>query len=163
FTFPSSRDFADTTRMGTTARHTLELVLLGCLGLGALSGCSKHTAPSAALTRTYAMGFTGTPPRPDITEILTTIDLWHTRADVALLAGEPPWDSLLAGTPAADVVRRQQLPLANYYRGLGLGLFVSIDPTNGLDRAADSAPLVAAGRSLTEPAIRLLYREWAVA
>jgi hypothetical protein len=54
--------------------------------------------------------------------------------------------------------------LANYFRSKGLTrIVVSVDPTNGLDRSADSAPLVAAGRSLTEPAIQALFRAYVVA
>jgi hypothetical protein len=37
-----------------------------------------------------------------------------------------------------------------------------VDATNGLDRASDAAPLVAAGRSLTEPAVQRVYRRWCV-
>jgi hypothetical protein len=91
------------------------------------------------------------------------MDLWATRADAALVLNEPPWDSLLAGVRADSLVIRQQLGAALYLRAKGLKLVVSLDPTNGLDRASDSAPLVAAGRSLTEPAIRHLYRDYAVA
>jgi hypothetical protein len=36
----------------------------------------------------------------------------------------------------------------------------SIDPTNGLDRASEGAALVAAGRSLAEPAVRALFRRY---
>lgn len=40
---------------------------------------------------------------------------------------------------------------------------VSLDPTNGLDRSADSGPLVAHGRSLTESSIQRRYRNYTVA
>jgi hypothetical protein len=42
-------------------------------------------------------------------------------------------------------------------------VIVSVDPTNGLDRSGDAAPLEAAGRSLTEPEIQALYRAYATA
>jgi hypothetical protein len=77
---------------------------------------------------------------------------------------EPPWDSLLAGRAPDSLIRNNQLGLANYFRSKGLNrIVVSVDPTNGLDRASDSAPLVAAGRSLTEPAIQLLFRAYVTA
>ena len=38
-----------------------------------------------------------------------------------------------------------------------------LDPANGLDRGGESDPLVAAGRSITEPDIQQLYRAYAVA
>src|SRR5262249_12058903 len=78
------------------------------------------------------------------------------------MSDEVPWDSLLAGRPADSFVVRNQLPLAQYYRGKGLRVFVMIDPANGLNRAGESTPLVNAGRSITEPAIQRLYRNYAV-
>jgi hypothetical protein len=86
-----------------------------------------------------------------------------TRSDAAIMSSEAPWDSLLAGTPPDAFVRRQQLPLADYYRGKGLHVWVYLDPANGLNRAGESNPLVAAGRSITEPAIQQLYKDYAVA
>ena len=109
------------------------------------------------------MGFTAFPPRPDQALALLTIGIWSQRADAALILAEPPWDSLLAGFPPDSLVRVIHLPLANYYRAKGLRLIVSVDPTNGLDRSAESAPLVAAGRSLTEPAVQQVYRNFVTA
>jgi hypothetical protein len=128
------------------------------------SGCGKGAQSTAPDTRrTYVMGFTGIPPKPDLAVAIQSIDLWAQRADAALVLHEPPWDSLFAGTRADSLVMRSDLPLVGYYRSKGLRVIVSIDPTNGLDRSSDSAPLVAVGRSLTEPAIRQLYRDYVVA
>ncbi|HYJ31812.1 MAG TPA: hypothetical protein VE326_01200 [Candidatus Binatia bacterium] len=72
--------------------------------------------------------------------------------------------SLLAGRSPDSLIRSNQLGLANCFRSKGLTrIVVSVDPTNGLDRASDSAPLQAAGRSLTEPAIQALFRAYVVA
>jgi hypothetical protein len=109
------------------------------------------------------MGFSSFPPRPDIALLGPTIDLWSQRADMALILTEPPWEALLAGRSPDTLVRDNQLGLANYYRAKGLRVVASIDPTNGLDRSADSPALLAAGRSLTEPAIQQLFRNYAVA
>lgn len=103
------------------------------------------------------MGFTPIPPRPDQALALRTIDLWASRADAGLLLYEPPWTQLLAGQDPESLVRANELGLANYYRGKGLRLIASIDPTNGLDRSADAPGLVALGRSLAEPAVRAAY------
>lgn len=129
------------------------------------AGCSSHhDAPMApAPTRPYRMGFSAIPPRADFPTQLATLALMLPRTDAALLVSEVPWDSLLDGVRADSIVIRNQLGLANYYRSHGLKIVVSLDPANGLDRSADSAPLVARGRSLTEPAIRQLYRNYAVA
>ena len=109
------------------------------------------------------MGFSGIPPRPDLAQAIAAIQMWTPRADQALILNEPPWDSLLAGVPADTLIQRDQLQIAQYYRAQGLKLVVSIDPTNGLNRASDSDPLVHAGRSLAEPAIQQLYRDYVVA
>jgi hypothetical protein len=79
------------------------------------------------------------------------------------MSDELPWDSLLAGVPPDSFVIRNQLALASYYRGKRLELVVMIDPANGLDRAGESKALVAAHRSITEPAIQQLYRRYVVA
>lgn len=130
----------------------------------ALAGCGgKSTAPSAALPRSYRMGFSGIPPRQDFASLLQTLDAFTRRADAAIMSNEAPWESLLAGIPPDDFVRRQQLPLAQYYRGKGLRVWVYLDPANGLNRGGEANPLVAAGRSITEPAIQQLYRAYAVA
>lgn len=130
-----------------------------------LAACSKDdsvTGPGPA-PRTYRMGFSGVPPNADQALAIAAIDLWSLRADAALILSEPPWDSLLAGFPPDSLVRVLHLPLANYYRSKGHRIVVSVDPTNGLDRSSDSAPLVAAGRSLTEPAVQAVYRAYVTA
>jgi hypothetical protein len=131
-----------------------------------LSGCSdsdaKPNTPAPA-PRTYRMGFSGIPPRPDLNQAIAAVNMWIPRADQALILNEPPWDSLLAGVPADTLIRRDQLQLAQYYRARGLQIVMSIDPTNGLNRASDSDPLVAAGRSLAESEIRDLFRDYVVA
>lgn len=109
------------------------------------------------------MGFALNAPRPDFNLLLQALDLFTRRSDAAIMSNEAPWDSLLAGVPPDDFVRRQQLPLAQFYRGKGLRVWVYLDPANGLNRAGEANPLVAAGRSITEPAIQQLYRDYAVA
>ena len=109
------------------------------------------------------MGFSGFPPRPELSSILETIELWSQRSDAALILTEVPWDSLLAGKTPESLIRNNQLGLANYYRAKGLRVIASVDPTNGLDRASDSEALIAAGHSLTEPPMQALYRGYVVA
>ena len=108
------------------------------------------------------MGFSAIPPRIDQALVIQAIDVWSRRADAAIISMEPPWAELLAGTDPATLVRVVQLPLANYYRSKGHELWIYLDPANGLNRAGESDPLVAAGRSLTEPAVQMLYRRYAV-
>jgi hypothetical protein len=135
-------------------------VLVGAL----LGGCSDDSPTGIAPSpRTYYMGLSWFPPRPDLNLALTNINLWSTRADAALIAVSPPWDSLLAGRAPDSLVRNNELGLANYYRARGLRVIVSVDPTNGLDRSAEAPALVAAGRSLTEPVVQQLYRDYVTA
>jgi hypothetical protein len=131
----------------------------------AVLSCSDDDGPTAPLPapRTYRMGFSAIPPRPDLALLLRSLDLWTRRADAGLILSEPPWEALLAGMSPDSLVRSNQLGLVNYYRSRGLRVIVSVDPTNGLDRSSDSAPLEAMGRSLTEPAIQALFRSYVTA
>ena len=141
-------------------------VTLALLAAALTVQCSKDdsgpTGPRAN-ARTYRMGFSGIPPRADLALTIQSIDMWSTRADAALLLSEPPWTALLAGIPPDSAIRSNELGLANYYRAKGLRIVVSVDPTNGLNRASDSQQLVDAGRSLAEPAIQQIYRAYVTA
>src|SRR6185369_5545242 len=141
------------------------LTLLGAAALMALlAGCGSSGHATSPLTpRSYRMGFALNAPRADFALLLQALDQFTSRSDAAIMSNEAPWESLLAGVPPDDFVRRQQVPLAQYYRGKGLRVWVYVDPANGLNRAGESNPLVAAGRSITEPAIQQLYRDYAVA
>jgi hypothetical protein len=144
-------------RLTAVAGHAL---LAGFL----LPGCGDDgsSGPSAR-SRTYYMGFSGIPPRPDFPIAIAAINTWIPRADAALVFIGAPWESLLAGARPDSVIRRDPLPIAEYYRSRGLKLVVAVDPTNGLDRASDAPGLVAAGRRLTEPEIQQLFLEYCVA
>ena len=138
--------------------------LLAAWLVTALAGCGAgHDATSPLEPRSFRMGFAASAPRADFALLLQSLDLFTRRSDAAIMSNEAPWESLLAGVPPDDFVRRQQLPLAQFYRGKGLRVWVYLDPANGLDRAGEANPLVAAGRSITEPAIQQLYKTYAVA
>ena len=142
--------------------------LIGVAGLALLlvAGCGgkvRHPTAPGPQPRTWRMGFSAIPPKPDFNLLLAALDLWTQRADAAILHFEPPWDTLLAGAQLDSAVILQHQGLVNYYRSKGLMVVVTIDATNGLDRSAESAELVAAGRSLTEPAVQRIYRDYAVA
>jgi hypothetical protein len=143
-------------RLAGPVAAALAIVLAGCGGSG------HPTAPLLA-TRSYRMGFALSAPRQDFPLILQALDQMTRRSDAAIMSTETPWDSLLAGTSPDSIVLRQVVPLAQYYRGKNLRVWVYLDPANGLNRAGEANPLVAAGRSITEPAIQQLYRDYAVA
>src|SRR5512145_1731933 len=127
-----------------------------------LAACGDDSSGPAEAARSFQMGFSAIPPRPDPDIVVPGIDVWDGRADAAIMHVSPRWDALLDGIPAADVVEALELPLANIYRARGLDLVFMVDPTNGLDRSAEAPELVARGRSITEPEVQALYRAWAL-
>lgn len=139
-------------------------VLVTAVSVGSLLSCaSAGTEPTGPASRTYRMGFSPLPPRLTTPEVLQTIDSVSRHADAALMSVEIPWAALLADTSAALLVRRNQLPVAQLFQQRGLPVTVTLDVTNGLDRAAESDALVKLGRSITDPAVQRVYREYAVA
>jgi hypothetical protein len=48
--------------------------------------------------------------------------------------------------------------LVNFWRQKGLELVIVVDPSNGVERESNSDKL--AGRSMVEPAVQALYRDW---
>ncbi len=142
---------------GWPAAVALSLPLGGC-------GNEAATPPAAVQPRTFRMGFSAIPPRAGDDKLtITAIDLWSRRADAAIFSLEPPWADLLRGIDPETYVTVVQVPLANYYRSKGHQIWIYLDPGNGLNRAGESDALVAARRSVTEPAIQQLFRRYAVA
>lgn len=148
--------------MTRTKTFTPALVVAALLALGGCAG-RVDSVGGPAPSRTYMMGFSPIPPRADVNVLLASIQMWSQRADAAIVHAEPPWDSLLTGLRADSLVLRNRVDLVAYLRALGLRIVVTVDPTNGLDRSSDAAALVAAGRSLTEPAIQRLYHDYVAA
>src|SRR5262249_43812190 len=130
----------------------------------ALVGCKNNVA-NPALTnlpsRTYRMGFSANPPQPTNESALATVNAWTKHADAAIMHVSVPYKSLLSGITAATYVNTVDLPLANLYRGKGFPLLViTVDVTDGLNRAAEAPDLVQLKRSITEPAVQLVYRQY---
>lgn len=111
-------------------------------------------------TRSYFMGFSVIPPRPDLKLAVKSLDMWTKRADAAIMHVDVPWALMLAGTSPEDALRKDGVDLEKYYRSKRLKLVVTIDVTNGLARDKEAEALVAAHRSITEPAIQRLYRNY---
>jgi hypothetical protein len=129
-------------------------------------GCKDKETTAAddpnAPTRGYRMGFSAFPPRFDDATVMAVINHWSPRADAAIIHVSPPWPALIAGATADSAVRGVVLPLAQIYRAKNLQLVVVIDVTDGLNRTAEAPELRALGRSITEPAIQALYRQFAL-
>jgi hypothetical protein len=109
------------------------------------------------------MGFSAIPPSPDEQILLDALAMWTARADMAIMHVSVPYKAMLDGTSAETYVNVVDLPLANYYRARNLPIVVTLDVTDGLNRSAEAPDLVAIGRSITEPAIQQLYRDYAMA
>jgi hypothetical protein len=109
------------------------------------------------------MGFSPLPPKNDPNVVFQNLELWTQRADAGIMHVQLPWAAMLAGSSATAEVQKGPLQVANYYRGKGLQVVVTLNPTDGLNRSAEAPELVAAHRSLSEPAIQQLYRQYALA
>ena len=136
--------------------------VVGCVAT--LLACEKDpTDNQAGPTRTFRMGFSAIPPSPNQTTALASLDMWRTRADAAIMHVDVQWGAMLAGNSATVAARANALDLSSYYRAHNLPIVLMLNVTNGLARDKEAPELVAAGRSITEPAIQRLYRDYVVA
>lgn len=135
------------------------LVGLGLAVASLLGACDDDSGPDPK-PRSYVMGFSAIPPTPDESQLLATLALATQHSDAGLIQLSIPWAVLLDGTAAPVEVRTVRLPLVQYYRGRGCKIGVALDVTDGLNRGAEAPELVTLGRSITEPAVQQLYREY---
>ena len=114
-------------------------------------------------TRGFLMGFSAFPPRPDQAIAVAALQLWSRRADVAIVHEELPWTRLLAGETPDAILAPEKDGLIDFYRGKGFKLVFIADATDGLGREREAPQLRLAGRSIAEPAVQRLYRDWIMA
>jgi hypothetical protein len=143
------------------AMNARVLIVIALFALSCKDKDATGTDDPNAPTRGYRMGFSALPPRLDPAEVMPVINHWSTRADAAIIHVSPPWPALISGIPADSAVRVLVLPLAQIYRSKNLELFVVIDVTDGLNRTAEAPELRTLGRSITEPAVQAIYRQYA--
>jgi hypothetical protein len=143
-------------KVATVLRGAALVVIVG-------SCAASGTDPVDGATRTYRMGFSSLPPRLTIPEVLQTIDSITRHGDAALMVVDVPWAALLADSNPSFLIGRDQFPIAQLYKQRAIPLVATIEPANGLDRSAESDVLVKLGRSIKEPAVQRVYREYAVA
>jgi hypothetical protein len=141
--------------------RSLALVLI------AVTACSSSDdgplEPPGGPVRAWRMGFSAIPPRANEAVLLAALDMWTQRGDAAIMHVSPPWAALLSGVSATTAVNANELPLANYYRAKNLEVVVMVDATDGLNRAAEAPELVQLGRSISEPAVQQVYRQFVLA
>jgi hypothetical protein len=130
----------------------------------ALAGCKNATSGPQTNTslpaRSFRMGFSANPPQPTNESALATINAWTPHADAAIMHVSVPYKVLLAGTTAGTYVNTIDLPLASLYRARGFPLTITVDVTDGLNRAAEAPDLVALHRSITDTAVQTVYRQY---
>ena len=145
-------------------RANLSTLLVCAAALVLTCACSHSSSPPPAeSTRTWQMGFSVVPPRLTTAAVLQGIDLWSQRAEIAAIHEELPWTDLLAGMSPDAILDRDKVQLVNYLRGKGLKLYFMADLTDGLAREKEAPQLVALNRSLKEPAVRQVYRDYLLA
>jgi hypothetical protein len=133
------------------------------LAAGPLLGCGSGGGEPPGPTRSWQLGFSPNPPRLSVQSVLQGIDLWSRRAELAIIHEELPWAKLLAGQSPDAILDADKVPLVQYLRGKGLGLVFMGDLNDGLARESEAPQLRAAGRSITEPAVQALYRDYLLA
>lgn len=140
--------------------HVLNLAAILVCPAFACTPASRGADVSSGPPRSYFMGFSVIPPRPDLKLAVKSLDIWTRRADAAIMHVDVPWAQMLAGGSPEDALRKDGVDLEKYYRSKHLKLVVTIDVTNGLARESEAPALVAAHRSITEPAVQRLYRNY---
>jgi hypothetical protein len=98
-----------------------------------------------------------------VQSVLQGIDLWSRRAELAIIHEEVPWTDLLGGKSPDAILDDDKVALVQYLRSKGLQLVFMGDLNDGLARESEAPKLRAAGRSITEPAVQQLYRDYLLA
>jgi hypothetical protein len=106
------------------------------------------------------MGFSAFPPKLDQNVAVQAIQAWSAHADIAIVHEELPWTELLAGVPPDTILVREKDNLIGFYRSRGFQLVFVADANDGLARDQEAPELRALGRSIAEPAVQLVYREY---
>ncbi len=132
---------------------------------GSLGACgaSGGAATENEATRTWRMGFSPVPPRPTVQSALQGIDVWSPRAELVIIHEEVPWTDLLAGKSPDAILDDDKVALVQLLRSKGLDLVFMGDLNDGLARESEAPQLRAAERSITEPAVQQLYRDYMLA
>lgn len=143
-------------RIPVTAVVTLPFVW----GMVTAASCTSGPPDAPPATRGFLMGFSGFPPRADLTAAVASVTMWTSGADAAVFHVELPWQYLLAGGDAAAHVTNEYGGLDALYRARRLTRFVTFDFTDGLAREREARELRALGRSIGEPQVQAVARAY---
>jgi hypothetical protein len=128
-----------------------------------LPGASAGGGSTVAGGRAWRMGFGGLPPRLDVQTAIQNIASFAPHAELAAIHEEVPWTELLAGTDPQALLQRDKVGLVAYYRAMGLKVLFVAELNDGLAREAEAPQLRQLGRSLTEPAVQQVWRNYVLA
>ena len=132
-------------------RLFLVVLLLGWIACGTVGSWGQNPhAPTDSKPRSYRMGFSITPPRPDVNLALQGLEIWTKRSDAAIIHQNVPWKALLAGTDPKTLIAEDPLKLVQVYRSKHFAIALTIEPLDGLNRSVEAAELLATGRSIGE-------------
>lgn len=136
-----------------------------CSALMCFAACNSHEDECGCVlpARTWAMGFSPTPPVLTVASVLQGVDTWSQRSEFAIFHEELPWADLLAGTAPEQILADEKTELVAYMRARGQRLVFMADLTDGLSRAEEAPQLRALGRSLGEPAVQQAARNYVLA
>jgi hypothetical protein len=109
------------------------------------------------------MGFSSIPPRLNTAAVLQGIDIWSQRAEIAAIHEELPWTDLLNGMSPDAILDRDKVQLVDYFRSKGLKLYFMADLTDGLSRGEEAPQLRALGRTIEDPLVQQVYRDYVLA
>ena len=109
------------------------------------------------------MGFGSFPPRLDAETALKNIAAFTPHAELAAIHEEVPWTELLAGVDPQALLERDKLGLVTHYRAIGLKVLFVAELNDGLARESEAPQLRLLGRSLTEPAVQQVWRNYVLA
>jgi hypothetical protein len=125
------------------------------------AGCESDDSPTrpSGTPRTYSMGWSPSPLRPDINAFFAVVDSMADVSDVAILQQPVPWPELLSGAPMDSIVT-DRANVAAYLRNFEMDIVFLVDPLDGLDRRKEDPGLTGLGRSILEPEIRAIHEEW---
>lgn len=144
------------------AASTVMAVALVAVGASSCKVAEGEPAgeDSSLGVRSYKLGFANVPPTDELALAVRSLQLWAVRADAAIIHSEPPWTAILAGESMTSILARDWDGVVQFWRAKGMDVVIVVDPSNGIERQSDSDNLRKAGRSMTDPAIQALYRQW---
>lgn len=140
-------------RIGVATMRRASFFLL----MGLIAVLPENLEAQSHRGRAYRMGFSLMAPRLEAPLIERGFKLWSQYADAAIHGPDFPWQRLLNGEPASQIVKQEVEKIVNMFRAKDLKVVLTVDPLNGFNRSQEAAQLKALGRSIRERQVQELY------